>query len=118
MAEPAAITPTPGRPRPIGALAAAAARVLDAARGLTMPIEVSVYGPGEHVSMQFTAERGSYDTIAAWAELFGATLTSHPWHDKCGAPVNICGADFDYDGIAVRAFAVIPAATAIALDQA
>jgi len=118
MAEPATITRVhepdaePAPNLPISALATVAVTVLDAARGLIMPSSLTIYGHGQEVSLQFASEQGSYDTIAAWAEMFGATLICRRWHGDDGSPVNICRASFDHDGTRIDMFAVIPVAPA------
>ena len=106
--------PGPDRPLSIGGLVADAVDILRDATDLPRPTSVTVYAEVQHISFQFAREPGSYAAIAAWAELFGATLTSRPRKDQDGNPVNICRASFEYYGIAAEAFAVIPAASAAA----
>jgi hypothetical protein len=114
MAKSADITflkPRPGlqHPLPIARLAAKAVDIMLDAYGVPHPDNIALDETTEHISLHFAPECASYAVIAAWAELFGATLVSRPWqHD--GRPVNICLAEFEYDGTAVEAFAVIPAA--------
>jgi hypothetical protein len=101
--------PGPDRPLSIGGLVRDAVDILRDATDLPRPTSVTVYANAQHISFQFAREHGSYAAIAAWAELFGATLISRPWKDEDGHPVNICRASFEYYGIAAEAFAVIPA---------
>ncbi len=116
MAEPADLTlpdtlPGPDRPLSIGGLAADVVDILRDATDLPRPGSITIYANTQHIDLHFDSNPASYAAIAQWAGLFGATLTSRPWqHD--GKAVNICSASFEYYGIAVEAFAVIPAATA------
>jgi hypothetical protein len=104
--------PGPDRPLSIGGLVSDAADILRDATDLPRPTSVTVYGSSQHIDMQFDPTPGSYAALAAWAELFGGALTSRTWHNDAGEPVNICRTQFEYYGIAVCAFAVIPAGTA------
>jgi hypothetical protein len=106
--------PGPARPLSIGGLVSDAADILRDAADLPRPTSVTVYQGAQHISLQFACEPGSYAAIAAWAELFGATLVSRPWKDEEGNPVNICRARFEYYGIAAEAYAVIPAGSVAA----
>jgi hypothetical protein len=106
--------PGPDRPLSIGGLVSDAAGILRDATDLALPTSVTVYQAEQHISLQFDPEPASYAAIAAWAELFGATLVSRPWKDQDGNEVNICRASFEYYGIAAEAYAVIPAGTAAA----
>jgi hypothetical protein len=104
--------PGPDRPLSIGGLVSDAADILRDATDLPRPRSVTVYDTSQHISMQFSPDPGSYAALACWAELFGGTITSQPWQAEDGQPVNICRVQFEYYGIAVEAFAVIPAVTA------
>jgi hypothetical protein len=107
-----ATLPRPGRPLSIAGLVSVAADNLSDATDLPRPTSVTVYGTSQHIDMQFDPTPASYAAPAAWAELFGGTLTSRTWHNDAREPVNICRTQFEYHGIAVCAFAVIPAVTA------
>ena len=102
----------PDRPLSIGGLTSDAADILRDATDLPRPTSVSIYEFSQHISFQFEPEPDSYAALAMWAELFGATITSRPWTDHTGKPVNVCRVNFEYRGIATEAFALIPAGTA------
>ena len=61
--------------------------------------------------MQFAPARASLKTLTRWALRFGAVLTSQPHQGEDG-PETWCNLAFDYYGIAVDAYAHIPAETA------
>lgn len=97
-------------PMPIGALAVGAAELLQQAAGLPAPTSVTIYGH-QAITLQFDRHKDSIRAIAGWARRFGSITTSRPgriepdtgtWHTT----------DFGYYGIAVHAFAFIPAAPA------
>jgi hypothetical protein len=97
-------------PMPIGALAVGTAELLQQAASLPAPTCITIYDH-QAISLQFARHKDSIRAIAQWARRFGSITTSHPgqiepdtgtWHRT----------DFDYYGIAVHAFAFIPAAPA------
>ena len=96
-------------PMPIGALAVGAAELLQQAADLPAPTCVTLYNH-DAITVQFAGHKASIRAITQWARRFGSVTTSRPgqiesatgtWHTT----------DFDYYGIAVHAFAFIPAAT-------
>jgi hypothetical protein len=101
-------------PLPIGSLVADAADLLSVATDLPRPQSVDVHEFCQHINLHFDSDPASYSVLALWAERFGATLTSQPWHDDTIGLVTICRVQFEFHGIAIEAFAVIPAALATA----
>jgi hypothetical protein len=94
-------------PMPIGAVAVGTAELLQQAADLPAPTSVTLYDH-QAITVQFARHTDSIRAITGWARRFGAITTSHPgqiesdtgiWHTT----------DFDYCGIAVHAFAFIPA---------
>ena len=97
-------------PLPIGALAVGVAELLQQAADLPAPTCVTMYDH-QAITVQFARHRASIRAITRWALRFGSVTTSKPgqieadigtWHTT----------DFDYHGIAVHAFAFVPAAPA------
>ena len=97
-------------PMPIGALAVGTAELLQQAADLPAPTSVTIHDH-QAITLQFARHKDSIRAITGWARRFGSITTSHPgqiesatgtWHTT----------DFDYYGIAVHAFAFIPAAPA------
>ena len=97
-------------PMPIGALAVGTAELLQQAASLPAPTCVVMYDH-QAITVQFARHKDSIRAITGWARRFGSITTSRPgeiesvtgtWHTT----------DFDYYGIAVHAFAFIPAAPA------
>ena len=97
-------------PLPIGVLAVGTAELLQQAADLPQPVCVFIYD-SQAVSVQFTKEQASVRAITRWALRFGSVVTSEPHQGKDG-PETWYRTDFDYFGIAVTAYAHIPAATA------
>ena len=58
--------------------------------------------------MQFAKEQASVRAITRWALRFGSVVTSEPHQAKDG-PETWCRTEFDYFGIAITAYAHIPA---------
>jgi len=94
-------------PMPIGALAVGTAELLQQAADLPAPTSVTMYNH-DAISIQFARDKDSIRAITRWAARFGSVATSSPgkvesdtgtWHTT----------DIDYYGIAVHAFAFIPA---------
>jgi hypothetical protein len=97
-------------PLPIGALMAGAAELLQQAASLPAPIWVSVSNT-QHISVQFGPARASARAITRWAARFGSVTTSQPGQGTDGTETWY-RTEFDYYGIAVTAYAHIPAAPA------
>ena len=98
-------------PMPIGHLAAGTAELLQQAADLPQPCYIAIYDI-QHVSIQFAKEQASAQAVTRWAHRFGSLVTSQPGQDNDGGPETWHRTDFDYYGIAVTAYAHIPAAPA------
>jgi hypothetical protein len=101
-------------PLPIGALAAGAAELLQQAADLAAPTSITVYHT-QHISVQFAPDRASVRAITRWALRFGSVMTSHPGtveYDTGVQAGTFHRTDFEYYGIAVEAFAFLPAGPA------
>ena len=97
-------------PLPIGVLAVGAAELLQQAADLPQPRFIAIYD-GQAISIQFAKEQASLRAVTRWALRFGSVLTSQPGEGNDG-PETWHRADFGYYGIAVTAYAHIPAAPA------
>jgi hypothetical protein len=106
--------PGPDRPLSIGGLVSDAADILRIATDLPRPRMVDVHEDSQHIYLQLDPDPASYPALAAWAELFGGVITSQPWTTDTGEQVNICRVQFEFYGITVEAYAVIPAGPAAA----
>jgi hypothetical protein len=94
-------------PLPIGALAVGAAELLQQAADLPAPVYVTVH-ESQSIGVLFAPERASVRAITRWALRFGSIMTSQPGQGDDGTET-WHRTDFDYYGIAVTAFAHIPA---------
>ncbi len=97
-------------PPPIGVLAVGVAELLQQAADLPQPRYIAIFDT-QSVSIQFAKEQASAQAVTRWAHRFGTVMTSQPHQGKDG-PETWYRADFDYYGIAVTAYAHIPAAPA------
>ena len=97
-------------PLPIGVLVIGTAELLQQAADLPQPRYISIYD-GQAVSLQFAPEQASIRAVTRWALRFGSVMTSQPGECTEG-PGTWYRTDFDYYGIAVTAYAHIPAAPA------
>ena len=97
-------------PMPIGVLAVGTAELLQQAADLPAPTSVTLYDH-DAISVQFARHKDSIRAITGWARRFGSITTSHPGTVKPDTGA-FHSTDFDYYGIAVHAFAFIPAAPA------
>jgi hypothetical protein len=95
---------------PIGALAVAAVNLLDQAADLPQPGEVNV-SDLQRIDLQFDPAPSTTRAITQWALRFGGVLSSED-HDTCNGPQTWVRAKFDYYGVAVTAYAHIPATPA------
>ena len=98
-------------PLPIGALVVGAAELLQQAADLPAPVYLTVHDTTQSIDVQFAQHHTSKRTITSWARRFGSVVTSHPDKDQPDT-WTWYQTDFDYYGIAVTAYAVIPAAPA------
>ena len=97
-------------PLPIGVLAVGTADLLQQAADLPQPHYVTI-STTQRVDFQFAPEQASVHAITRWALRFGSVVTSEP-HQGQDGPQTWYRTDFDYFGIAVMAYAHIPAAPA------
>jgi hypothetical protein len=93
-------------PASIAVLAVGTAELLQQAADLPQPRHIFIYQSGQSVSMQFAQEQASVRAITRWALRFGSVVSSEPGKD---GTETWCRTDFDYFGIAVTAYAHIPA---------
>jgi hypothetical protein len=98
-------------PLPIGVLAVGTADLLQLAADLPQPHYVTISST-QSVDFQFAPEQASVRAITRWALRFGSVVTTRPHQGKDG-PQTWHRTDFDYFGIAVTAYAHIPAAPAV-----
>ena len=98
-------------PLPIGVLVVGTAELLQQAADLPQPACIFIYGH-QAVSIQFAKDQASAQAVNRWAHRFGSIMTSQPGQDTDGGQETWHRTDFDYYGIAVTAYAHIPAAPA------
>jgi len=98
-------------PMPIGAVAVGAAELLQQAADLPAPTSVTLYDH-DAISVQFARHKDSIRAITGWARRFGSVTTSHPGQIDSDTGTWY-RTDFDYYGIAVTAYALIPAGPAV-----
>jgi hypothetical protein len=97
-------------PLPIGALTAGTAELLQQASDLPQPRCIFIYD-SQDVSIQFPPEQASTQAITRWAHRFGTLMTSQPGQGTYGTET-WHRTEFGYYGIAVTAYAHVPAAPA------
>ena len=97
-------------PAPIDVLAVGAVDLLRAAADLPQPRAVYIYEE-QLISLQFDPCPPSLRAITRWALRFGGVLISEPRQDENGSQT-WCHIAFSYYGVAVTAYAVIPAGPA------
>ena len=100
----------PLTPLPISALAIATWNLLEEASDLPQPQYLTI-SDTQHIDLQFAGDPSSLRAITRWALRFGGVLTSEPHEGKSG-PQTRCRLQFDYYGVAIKAYAYIPAGTA------
>jgi hypothetical protein len=105
----AATAPLP--PLPISALVIATWNLLEEASDLPQPKYLTVSST-QSIDLQFPADKSSYRSITRWARRFGGVITSVPAQDDDKGPRTLCQVEFDYYGVRIEAYAIIPAATA------
>jgi D-serine deaminase-like pyridoxal phosphate-dependent protein len=93
-------------PASIAVLAVGTAELLQQAADLPQPRHIFIYHSGQSVSMQFAQEQASVRAITRWALRFGSVVSSEPGKD---GTETWCRTGFGYFGIAVTAYAHIPA---------
>jgi len=94
-------------PLPIAGLVIAAWNLLDQACDLASPVDITV-SDLQSLTLQFPPTPSSVAVITRWAMRFGGVLSSEPHQTESG-PQTWCRTEFDYYGVAVKAFAHIPA---------
>ena len=77
--------------------------------GLPVPDMARLSHGGQEVSLGFPGHRGTFRTLAQWAERFGGTVTGEPYTRDNGKESVYCQVKFPYQGIAVEAYAFITA---------
>src|SRR5690349_2782417 len=97
-------------PLPISVPVVCTAGLIRQAADLPQPHYITISGT-RRVDFQFAPEQTSVRAITRWALRFGSIITSAP-HPGRNVPETWHRADFDYAGIAVTAYAHIPAAPA------
>ncbi len=95
---------------PIGVLAVGVVDLLQQAADLPRPIYIAIFRT-QSISIQFAKEQASAQAVTRWAARFGSIMTSQPGQGQDGTETWY-RTDFDYHGIAVIAYAHIPAAPA------
>jgi hypothetical protein len=98
-------------PLPIAALMIGIYNLLQEGADLPQPQYVSVSETSQHIDMLFPGEQASLRAITHWAHRFGGVVASKPHNSERG-PRTYCVAAFGYYGLAVEAYAFIPAQTA------
>ena len=99
-------------PLPIGVLVVGIADLLQQAADLPQPHYLTISST-QRADLQFASEQASVRAMTRWALRFGSVLTSTP--GACsGEPGTWYRVEFEYYGIAVMAYAHIPAAQAAA----
>ena len=93
-------------PLSIGGLVSNAADLLLDATDLPRPDYVTVHRT-QRISMQFAPSESAMADLGIWAAFFSATLTIRPIKDDYD-----CVVDFDYYGVHVQVYAILPPAMA------
>ena len=100
----------PDPPLPIGALVAGAVDLLEKAHDLPQPRYLTV-SRTQCIDLQFASDESGVAAVTRWALRFGGVLSSEP-HEGDHGPRIHWEVRFDFYGVAVEAYAIIPAATA------
>ena len=99
-------------PLPMAALMIGVYNLLQDGADLPQPCHVDVSEARQSIDMQFPGTQPGQRAIFQWANRFGSTtVTTHPHQDQRGAFTRAV-ATFGYYGLAVTAYAHIPAAPA------
>ncbi|MGI9006631.1 MAG: hypothetical protein ACR2FU_10625 [Streptosporangiaceae bacterium] len=106
--DPAATAPSP--PLAIGVLVAGAVDLMQQGYDLPQPQALTVSGT-QSISLLFASDETGAKAVARWAMRFGGVLTRHI-HQSPQGPHLHCVVQFDYYGVRVEAYAVLPAETA------
>jgi len=98
-------------PLPMAALMIGVCNLLQEGADLPQPGHVSVSETTQHITLQFSPEPASLKAITRWALRFGSVMDSEPHQTEHGSQT-WCRTEFAYYGLAVKAFAHIPAGPA------
>ena len=98
-------------PLPMAALMIGVYNLLQDGADLPQPCYVAVSETGQQIDMQFPGRQPSKRAITAWARRFGSPVSTRPHHDGRGVFLRVT-AKFSYYGLAVKAYAYIPAGPA------
>ena len=98
-------------PMSIATLAVGLVDVLSDADDLPHPCYITIHDSSQSFDLQFAPVKASLKALTRWALRFGAVLTSEPHQGEHG-PETRCHVKFDYYGVAITAYAHIPAKTA------
>ncbi len=82
--------------------------MLSDAADLPQPCYITISRQLAEHHLQFAPAKASLKALTRWALRFGGVLTSQP-HEGEHGPETWCSRDFDYYGVAVKAYAHIPA---------
>jgi hypothetical protein len=94
-------------PLPIGALVAGAMNLLELGYDLPQPRYITV-SRTQCIDLQFASDESGAAAVTRWAQRFGGVLTSEP-HEGSNGPQICCEVRFDFYGVRVEAYAMIPA---------
>ena len=92
---------------PIGALVVGTGNLLGQAADLPQPRAITIYDE-LIISLEFDSSPESLRAITRWALRFGGVLVSEP-HQCHKGSFTFCHTEFSYHGVAVSAYAFIPA---------
>jgi hypothetical protein len=95
-------------PLPMAALMIGVYNLLQDGADLPQPCHVAVSEAGQSIDLQFPGAQPSKRAITGWARRFGSAVSTHPHHDGRGVFLRVT-AKFGYYGLAVKAYAYIPA---------
>ena len=98
-------------PLPMAALMIGVYNLLQDGADLPQPCYVDVSETGQQIDLQFPGEPPSKRAITQWARRFGSVVHTRPYHDGRGVFVRVT-TRFGYYGLAVKAYAYIPAGPA------
>ena len=89
---------------------AGALDLLTQAHDLPQPRYITV-SRTQCIDLQFAPDNSGVAAVTRWAMRFGGVLTSEP-HEGSNGPHIHCEVQFDFYGVRIEAYAIIPAATA------
>ena len=98
-------------PLPMAALMIGVYNLLCDGADLPQPCHVAVSEAGQQIDLQFPGTQPGKRAITQWARRFGSVVHSRPHHDGRGVFTRVT-TRFGYYGLAVKAYAYIPAGPA------